>query len=370
MSRFLHLGLAALALGVGLALLPGASSHAACPAIAATGPDSGLGGTGAEDPDSGLGGTGAEDPDSGLGGTGIAATDSGLGGTGAEDPDSGLGGTGIAATDSGLGGTGAEDPDSGLGGTGIFGTITGFASVCINGLEVHYGTDVPVTENGEASTIASLAVGQVAWIVAEAGDNGLVARSITLLSAAIGPVANVAGEPELFRVNGQTIEIPAAVLAPAQRAGLLEPGTRIDVSGLRRPDGRVIASRISPAGPRPLGAPMPSVDALVRTTPDLGRLSIQGFAGRRVGPERFELDGFEVNAGVELPRGAGPELRLTVEGPVRDGVLDAKRLEIAPPAPDRPEVPPVSDPRPTAEFLKPQPVSNTKPTPRGARHEK
>ena len=32
---------------------------------------------------------------------------------------------------------------------GIFGTITGFASVCINGLEVHFDDHVKVTENGD-----------------------------------------------------------------------------------------------------------------------------------------------------------------------------------------------------------------------------
>ena len=234
--------------------------------------------------------------------------------------------------------------------------------MCINGLEVHYDSDVPVTENGAPATTASLAVGQVVWIVAEARDDSLVARSIALLSAAIGPVEDVDAEQGLFRVNGEIIEIPAAVLTPAQRAGLIEPGARVDVSGLRRPDGRVVASRISPAGPSALRAPMPTVDALVRTTPGLRHLSIQGFAGRRVGPDRFELDGFEIKSNSELPRGAGAKLRVTIEGALRDGVLDAERLDVEPPAPDRPEIPPASDPRPTSDSLKPQPASEVKPS--------
>ena len=80
------------------------------------------------------------------------------------DSASGMGGPGHAASDSGIGGPGHAD--SGIGGTGIFGTITGFASVCINGLEIHYDENVPVTENGEPASATDLAVGRVVWIVA------------------------------------------------------------------------------------------------------------------------------------------------------------------------------------------------------------
>ena len=35
-----------------------------------------------------------------------------------------------------------------MGGTGIIGTITGFASVCVNGLEVEFEDDTPVEIDG------------------------------------------------------------------------------------------------------------------------------------------------------------------------------------------------------------------------------
>ena len=65
----------------------------------------------------------------------------GFGGTGSV-ADRGIGGTGQMA-DRGFGGTG-QVADRGLGGTGIVGTITGFASVCVNGVEVAFDATAPV----------------------------------------------------------------------------------------------------------------------------------------------------------------------------------------------------------------------------------
>jgi hypothetical protein len=66
----------------------------------------------------------------GLGGTGARA-DGGIGGTGSRAQD-GVGGTGSKA-DGGIGGTGARAE----GDVGLLGVITGFASICVNGVEVH-----------------------------------------------------------------------------------------------------------------------------------------------------------------------------------------------------------------------------------------
>src|SRR5213075_3081748 len=60
----------------------------------------------------------------------------------------GTGGTGVAPGGVGGTGIGSESDNGGIGGTGIVGTITGFASICVNGLEVHFSNDVPVSENG------------------------------------------------------------------------------------------------------------------------------------------------------------------------------------------------------------------------------
>ena len=71
----------------------------------------------------------AEDP-GGIGGTGVTA-----------HGEKGLGGTGIIAGDPGTGG--------GIGGTGIVGVISGFASICVNDVEVHFDANTPVLDNGK-----------------------------------------------------------------------------------------------------------------------------------------------------------------------------------------------------------------------------
>ena len=66
----------------------------------------------------------------------------------AADP-SGLGGTGITAgANPGTGGSGGGS--GGIGGTGIVGVITGFASICVNDVEVHFDANTPVVDNGQA----------------------------------------------------------------------------------------------------------------------------------------------------------------------------------------------------------------------------
>ena len=100
----------------------------------------------------------------GIGGTGAVAgtpsgQDRGIGGTGAvaAAQDRGIGGTGaVAEADNGK--TGGQD--RGIGGTGIVGVVTGFASICVNGLEVLYDDSLPVAlEDGWARPDA-LRVGQ------------------------------------------------------------------------------------------------------------------------------------------------------------------------------------------------------------------
>ncbi|MCA9512405.1 MAG: hypothetical protein KC560_16975, partial [Myxococcales bacterium] len=196
--------------------------------------DAGTGGTGFESGSgTGTGGTGF-DPGSGsgTGGTGH----SGAGGTGI----SGAGGTGLAGT----GGTGI----SGMGGTGVIGTITGFGSVCINGLEVDYDASVDVEVDGRKASVDALAVGQVARIRAIGDGAGLRARAISVETAVAGPIEGFDAATGRLRVMGQSIAIDASTV----RAAALDAGTRVAVSGLRRPDGVVVASRVEP---RPSAAP-------------------------------------------------------------------------------------------------------------------
>lgn len=122
---------------------------------------------------------------SGIGGTGT--TQSGIGGTGFRDGET----SGAGNLEGGIGGTGIVVSDGGIGGTGIIGIITGFASICVNGIELHYGNNTLVSVDGRLSTTRDLAVGQV--IAARSLETGhqLTAQSIAIIHAAVGPISRV-----------------------------------------------------------------------------------------------------------------------------------------------------------------------------------
>jgi hypothetical protein len=210
----------------------------------------------------GIGGTGART--GGVGGTGVRSENGGVGGTGAPLPQrpGGTGGTGAVADGvdgtfidhGGAGGTGAPIlRPGGTGGTGIVGTITGFASICVNGLEVHFGKDVPVSENGAPASSAHLAIGQVVAVEAFAGKRGLQAGRISILNVYEGPLTALPNASASLRVMGQ----PVRLAAGARVAEGLRPGEPVRVSGLRDAKGEVVAAVSS--GRRGSGRPVPSV---------------------------------------------------------------------------------------------------------------
>lgn len=178
----------------------------------------------------------------GMGGTGAVAT-GGIGGTGAPMENGGIGGTGSPAEHGGIGGTGAPAGDGGIGGTGIVGTITGFGSICVNGVEVHFDNEVALSENGVPASANRLAIGQVVAVEAGTSARGLEARRIAILHAYEGPVTEAAKGTAALRVMGQPVRLaPGARVAEGLRIG--EP---VRVSGLRNALGEVIASRIDRA---------------------------------------------------------------------------------------------------------------------------
>ncbi|MGZ9738382.1 DUF5666 domain-containing protein [Pseudomonas sp. GNP012] len=167
----------------------------------------------------------------------------GTGGTGAAP--GGMGGTGISTDNGGVGGTGAplNKRPGGIGGTGIVGTITGFASICVNGMEVHFNKNVPVSENGIAATSTRLAVGQVVAVEAFNSRRGLEAGRIAILHVYEGPLTALPRDSLPMRVMGQPVRLAnGAQVAPGLRAG--DP---VRVSGLRDARGEVVASRIDRA---------------------------------------------------------------------------------------------------------------------------
>ncbi|EOG3621506.1 DUF5666 domain-containing protein, partial [Pseudomonas putida] len=190
----------------------------------------------------------------GVGGTGARA--GGVGGTGAplQQRPGGTGGTGAVAegvdgtyfdhSHGGVGGTGAPiQRPGGTGGTGIVGTITGFASICVNGMEVHYGKDVPVSENGAPASSGHLAIGQVVAVEAFATQRGLQAGRISILNVFEGPLTALPNASAPLRVMGQ----PVRLAAGARVAEGLRPGEPVRVSGLRDARGEVVATRIERA---------------------------------------------------------------------------------------------------------------------------
>jgi len=189
----------------------------------------------------GTGGTGAAP--GGMGGTGISTDNGGVGGTGAplNKRPGGIGGTGAVA--GGVGGTGISDDNGGIGGTGIVGTITGFASICVNGMEVHFNKNVPVSENGIAATSTRLAVGQVVAVQAFNSRRGLEAGRIAILHVYEGPLTALPRDSLPMRVMGQ----PVRLANGAQVALGLRAGDPVRVSGLRDARGEVVASRIDRA---------------------------------------------------------------------------------------------------------------------------
>lgn len=154
----------------------------------------------------------------------------------------GMGGTGAVAT-GGIGGTGAPADEGGIGGTGIVGTITGFGSICVNGVEVHFDSKVSLSENGVPASSNQLAIGQVVAVEAGASSRGLEARSIAILHAYEGPITDRAADSASLRVMGQSVRVaPGARVAEGLRIG-----ESVRVSGLRNAQGEVVASRIDRA---------------------------------------------------------------------------------------------------------------------------
>lgn len=197
----------------------------------------------------------------------------------------GIGGTGAPALSDkpssqplagrpGIGGTGAAE--GGIGGTGIVGVITGFASICVNGLEVHYDTSTTVSADGRPTSLSDLAVGQVVAVQAVGVGDELSARSIAVMHAAVGPIGRVDSQAGQLQVLGQAVR----VADKAMLAGL-KPGNWVQVSGYRLVSGELVASRVESIAPQ----------AQAQVTGQMGAVSDNGFGlhGARVKVDNMRL---------------------------------------------------------------------------------
>ena len=224
---------------------------------------------------------------------------------------SGQGGTGLRpeGTDgSGQGGTGlspqlASDGDgSGSGGTGqtveVEGVITGFASICVNGLELHYHPTTPVSIYGRAASADDLEVGQVVRALAKGRGDQLAVQRVQVRHLLIAPVQELG--PGKLRALGRSISLNPGMVLPAS----LAPGVKVAVSGFAGAHGRSVATR---------------VDVVPATTPDSLTGEVQRNTQGKLMIGGVELDG-------QLPK-LSPGDIVRAEGSYAQGRMVITRIE-------------------------------------------
>ncbi len=141
--------------------------------------------------------------------------------------DRGIGGTGVAPD---------SPPDRGIGGTGVVGTIRGFGSIVVNDEHIAYPDDVRVTLDEVPVGRTALRLGHVVSAVVEGGKDHPVTRKIAVSHEVVGRVQAIFGRT--MSVLGQT------VLIDTSDGRRWTVGDRVAVSGVRRPDDVIVATRI------------------------------------------------------------------------------------------------------------------------------
>ena len=159
----------------------------------------------------------------------------GIGGTGIQQD--GIGGTGNQSE--GVGGTGTQ-ANSGVGGTGIVGVISGFASICVNGLEVHYDTKTSVDIDGVSASIDALNIGQLVAIEASNKGSQLRAQHVSVSHIMIGKIEKVNAVQNTVQIMGQTISLSSNTIGGAD----LKANQIVKISGLVATNNLVHALRV------------------------------------------------------------------------------------------------------------------------------
>jgi hypothetical protein len=194
--------------------------------------------------------------------------------------------------DRGIGGTGLpgiaeeQDRDRGIGGTGVIGTIRKFGSIFVNGLRIAYPKNVKVRIDGQNAHASQLRIGQVVHVVAGRHNGVYATKSIDVFSEVVGSVEAVSNDRLV--VLGQNIWVSTAT-----RSSSWNVGDHVAVSGLRRPDGVIVASLIERrAGTmeRVAGPVIQASDGSLR----IGTLRLMGVDAALVG-QRASLSGQSVD---------------------------------------------------------------------------
>ena len=157
--------------------------------------------------------------------------------------DRGIGGTGGPMTGEEVTASPSQIADRGIGGTGVVGVVTGFGSVFVNGLEIQYDNAAAVDIDGTPSSVAVLRVGQLVALRAQGPATAPYATAISVRSEVIGRIEGVELGSGTLTIAGQSVSVPDGTWGANQ----FGPGDWVKVSGLRRQDGTVLASRLDSA---------------------------------------------------------------------------------------------------------------------------
>lgn len=174
----------------------------------------------------------------GIGGTGMPPFNAAL-------PASGALPASPPGLDRGIGGTGAPalSTKAATSNTGIVGEITGFASVCLNGVEVAYDPATAINIDGQDASPEAMRVGQIAAITAgpdAIAKDKLLANRVSIRHEVSGPVSGL--DADTVTVAGQTV-----IVRPNTRGTRdIALGDWIAVSGFRNHAGAIVATRIDP----------------------------------------------------------------------------------------------------------------------------
>jgi hypothetical protein len=126
-----------------------------------------------------------------------------------------------------------------IGDAGIVGVITGFNSVCIDGTEIGLDGAVPMQIDETTASGTELRAGQVAVIEAVAENGTLRSLHLAVRHELTGPIERQAADGTMT-IAGQPVVVPAGTRGGGQFA----VGDWVAVSGLRHPDGSILATRL------------------------------------------------------------------------------------------------------------------------------
>ena len=219
-------------------------------------------------------------------------------------PRKGIGGSGRSGDEDekGIGGTGAVGHDNGIGGTGqiasseliyVTGTIHAFGSVCVNGIEIEYTVDTPVsTDTNQKLAVSSLQVGQVVDILAEkrVGNKMPKAKNIAVRFPLQGPVTKIGRDKRVINVMGKPVH-----LGP-EAGKSIQLGDSVRVSGLQNTEGQIMATFIETM---PKQTPARVAPSKIKVIPSgISNYSVQGYVQRRTPEGRIIINNQSFDLGV------------------------------------------------------------------------